>query len=85
MRAAPNLGDAYGDAFARVFVDLARANGAMLIPFLLDGVAAVPELNQADGIHPNARGHRVIADSVWPVLEPLLRAEGRVLDAGAPP
>lgn len=81
MRAAPNLGEAYGSAFARVYTDLAAANGATLIPFLLEGVAAVPALNQVDGIHPNARGHRVIADSVWPVLEPLLREEGRSVDA----
>ena len=73
MRSAPNLGDAYADAFATTFVDLARENRASLIPFLLDGVAAVPELNQADGIHPTPEGHRRIADNVWRVLEPVLR------------
>ena len=73
MRAAPNLGDAYADAFARVFADLALENRAAFIPFLLDGVAAVQELNQVDGIHPNAAGHRAIADNVWKVLGPVLQ------------
>ena len=73
MRSAPNLGDAYADAFASTFVDLARENRVSLIPFLLDGVAAVPELNQADGIHPTPEGHRRIADNVWRILEPVLR------------
>ncbi len=72
MRSAPNLGDAYGDAFAAVFSDLAVENHAAFIPFLLDGVAAVPELNQVDGIHPNAAGHRMIAENVWEVLGPVL-------------
>lgn len=48
--------------------------GADLVPFLLDGVAGVPELNQPDRIHPTAEGHRRIAENVWPVLEPHLRA-----------
>jgi acyl-CoA thioesterase-1 len=73
MQSAPNMGDAYAGAFAETFVDLARANGATLIPFLLDGVAAVAELNQADGIHPTAEGHRRIAENVWRALEPVLR------------
>jgi acyl-CoA thioesterase I len=73
MQSAPNLGDAYATAFAESFASLARENGATLIPFLLEGVAAAPELNQPDGIHPTSDGHRVIADRIWPVLEPLLR------------
>ena len=72
MRSAPNLGDAYGEAFADVFADLAVENRAAFIPFLLEGVAAVPELNQVDGIHPNAKGHRVISENVWEVLGPVL-------------
>ncbi len=72
MRSAPNLGDAYGEAFAGVFADLALENRAAFIPFLLAGVAAEPELNQVDGIHPNAAGHRVIAANVWEVLGPVL-------------
>jgi acyl-CoA thioesterase-1 len=73
MRAAPNLGEPYGSEFAATFVQLAEENGAALIPFLLDGVAGVPELNQPDGNHPTAEGQSIVADNVWAVLEPLLR------------
>jgi len=74
MEAPPNLGATYTDAFRNVFVDIARANDAVLIPFLLEGVAGVPELNQADGIHPTAGGQRLMADHVWHFLGPLLAA-----------
>jgi acyl-CoA thioesterase I len=73
MQSAPNLGDAYAAEFARVYAELARANDAALVPFLLDGVASIAELNQSDGIHPTPEGHRRIADNVWRVLEPVLR------------
>ena len=73
MQAPPNLGARYTREFRDLFTELARANGAALIPFLLEGVAAVPELNQADGIHPTAQGARIMADNVWRVLEPVLR------------
>jgi acyl-CoA thioesterase-1 len=73
MAALPNFGADYGDRFRRVYPDLARANGATLVPFLLDGVAGEDRLNQADGVHPTVEGHRRIADNVWRVLEPLLR------------
>ncbi len=72
MEAPPNLGRRYTGAFRQVFVDLARENGAALIPFLLEGVGGRPELNQADGIHPTARGHEIIADNVWQVLGSVL-------------
>ena len=74
MQSAPNLGDAYAQAFADAFADLARTNDAALIPFLLDGVASIAELNQPDGIHPTAEGHRRVAENVWSVLEPVLQA-----------
>lgn len=74
MQAPPNLGRAYTEEFRRIFVQLARDNDAALLPFLLEGVAAVPHLNQEDGIHPTAEGHRIIAENVWRVLEPVLRA-----------
>jgi acyl-CoA thioesterase-1 len=73
MQAPPNLGAAYTREFREIYPELARSNGAALIPFLLEGVAGIPELNQADGIHPTARGHRIMAENVWKVLEPLLR------------
>jgi acyl-CoA thioesterase-1 len=84
MRAAPNLGAEYAAGFEQSFGELARANGAALIPFILEGVAGVPELNQSDGIHPTAEGHRRIADTVWTVLEPLLRELAPGQGASAP-
>ena len=69
MEAPPNLGAAYTAAFRQVYRDLASTYGVALIPFLLEGVAGDPALNQADGIHPNARGARRIADTVWPYVE----------------
>lgn len=73
MRAAPNLGREYGDAFDAVYPDLAKRYDAALVPFLLEDVAAKRNLNQADGIHPTAEGHRLIAERLWPILEPVLR------------
>ncbi len=72
MQAPPNLGQAYASAFSSVFSELARTNGGTLIPFLLEGIAGVPELNQADGIHPTPEGHRMIAQTVWRHLRPIL-------------
>ena len=73
MQAPPNLGSRYTSEFRGLFTALARDNHAALIPFLLEGVAAVPALNQADGIHPTAQGARILADNVWRILEPVLR------------
>ena len=72
MRVPPNYGDAYARAFAAVFPDVARRTGVPLVPFLLDGVAGQARLNQADGIHPTAEGHRLMAERLWPYLRPLL-------------
>jgi acyl-CoA thioesterase-1 len=72
MRLPPELGPAHAEAFARVFPELAERSGAAFIPFLLDGVGGVAELNQGDRIHPNPAGHAVIAETVWQVLRPLL-------------
>jgi acyl-CoA thioesterase I len=73
MRVPPNYGPEYARAFAAVFPTVARKAGVSLIPFLLDGVAGDPNLNQADGIHPNAKGQQVVADRLWPYLSPLLQ------------
>ncbi len=73
MRVPPNYGQAYTERFHAVYPELARKNGAELVPFLLKGVGGVPGLNQADGIHPTAEGQRVMAETVWRVLEPVLR------------
>ncbi|MEX2284587.1 MAG: arylesterase [Gemmatimonadota bacterium] len=75
MEAPRNLGPRYTTRFAAVFHDLARKHDAVLIPFLLDGVAGQPDLNQADAIHPTEQGQRIIANTVWRYLEPLLRRE----------
>ncbi len=74
MEAPPNFGTAYTAAFRAVFGDLAREHDVAFMPFLLDGVAADPALNQADGIHPNAAGAAVVAARVRDALEPLLPA-----------
>ena len=73
MRMPPNYGETFTRQFEAVFPAVARRANVALIPFLLDGVAADPTLNQADGLHPNAAGHRVIADRLWPHLRPLLK------------
>ena len=72
MEAPPNLGTRYTSEFRKVFPELAERNGAVLLPFLLEGVAAVDSLNQSDGIHPNASGSRRLAETVWVALLPLL-------------
>jgi len=74
MEAPPNMGDAYTSRFRAIFPAVARQTGARLIPFLLEGVAGVPALNQDDGIHPTREGHAMIAHNMWPHLEPELRA-----------
>ena len=73
MRMPPNYGGDYTKEFEAVFPAVARRAKVALMPFLLDGVAGVPHLNQADGIHPTAEGQQVIADHLWPYLRPLLR------------
>jgi acyl-CoA thioesterase-1 len=72
MEALPNYGEPYRRAFRVIYPELAKANGATLVPFLLDGVAGVPALNQPDGIHPTAEGQERVAENVWKALRPLL-------------
>ncbi|HEY0369102.1 MAG TPA: arylesterase [Chthoniobacterales bacterium] len=73
MQIPPNVGADYAAQFQRVYGELAAANNATLIPFLLEGVGGIRDLNQPDMIHPNAAGHRIVADVVWRTLEPILR------------
>jgi len=73
MRLPPNYGADYTKEFEAIFPAVARRAKVALMPFLLDGVAADPRLNQADGIHPTAAGQQIMADRVWPYLRPLLR------------
>jgi acyl-CoA thioesterase-1 len=72
MEAPTNLGASYTTAFHAMFPALAREHGATLLPFLLDSVAGHPSLNQADGIHPNYAGERIVTETVWRGLEPVL-------------
>ena len=73
MQAPPNFGEEYTGAFRQVFFDVAREHRTPLIPFLLDKVAGQASLNQADGIHPNAQGAEVVAETVWNGLRPILQ------------
>ncbi|MGY8913750.1 MAG: arylesterase [Flavobacteriales bacterium] len=73
MQIPPNMGQEYTSEFREIFPELAAKNNAALIPFLLEDVAGIPTLNQADGIHPTIEGQKIVAhQNVWPVLEPLL-------------
>ena len=73
MQMPENLGPDYRKGFEALYPRVAREEGAVLLPFLLEGVALDPKLNQADGIHPNAEGARVVAGTVWKTLDPLVR------------
>jgi acyl-CoA thioesterase-1 len=84
MLAAPNLGAGYVRQFNATYPELARENQLTFIPFILEGVAAQPDLNLADGIHPNEQGHQRVAATVWQTLEPILRAPAAA-PAGATP
>ena len=72
MQIPPNMGQTYSTEFRNMFGELAEKNSMALIPFLLEGVGGEPELNQEDGIHPTAEGHRIVAENVWKELEKLL-------------
>jgi len=84
MEAPPNLGPRYTTAFHAMYPAVAREEHVTLLPFLLQDVAARPELNQGDGLHPNLRGERMVAATLWRALAPLLRAEA-ASTGGAPP
>jgi acyl-CoA thioesterase-1 len=72
MRAPRNLGAGYAAAFDPIYADLAQAHGAVLYPFFLEGVATVQDLNQADGMHPNAAGVAAIVAQILPSVEELI-------------
>lgn len=72
MMVPPNMGPDYTGKFKKLFPELAKKNSAKLIPFLLEDVAGNEKLNQPDGIHPNAEGHRIVAENVYKIIEPLL-------------
>jgi len=72
MQMPSNMGADYTAAFAKIFPDLAKANNAALVPFLLEGVGGKPELNLPDMIHPTAEGQKIVAENVWKILKPVL-------------
>ena len=74
MLVPPNMGDDYAADFQAIFPKVAKKTKSKLIPFLLEGVAGEPELNLSDGIHPNEDGYKLIAQTVWHALEPVLRS-----------
>ncbi|WP_037373612.1 arylesterase [Salinimicrobium xinjiangense] len=73
MQIPPNMGPEYTAEFRELFPEIADKNNIHLIPFLLEGVAGVPGLNQQDGIHPTAEGYDIVAENVWEVMEPVIR------------
>lgn len=73
MEAPPNYGDQYTKEYREVFSDLARRNKVEFVPFLLEGVAGDPRLNQPDGLHPTGAGAAHIADHLWPTVEKMLK------------
>lgn len=72
MQLPPSMGSQYTSDFRQAFKRLATANKVYLIPFILEGVGGIPELNQQDGIHPTPKGHRIVEENVWRVLKGLL-------------
>ncbi|CAM4077029.1 arylesterase [Zobellia nedashkovskayae] len=72
MQLPPNMGEKYTTEFRQLFVDLADKNDIEFIPFILKDVGGIASLNQADGIHPTIEGHKIVANTVWEVLQPLL-------------
>jgi acyl-CoA thioesterase I len=72
MMMPPNLGVQYTTEFREIFPGLAKANNALLIPFLLEGVGGEARFNQQDGIHPTAEGHEIVAQNVWKIMKEVL-------------
>ncbi|MBF9144117.1 arylesterase [Hymenobacter properus] len=73
MQIPPNMGQTYANDFKAIYQEIAAKNKLVLIPFLLEGVGGDRNLNQADGIHPTPAGHRIVARTVWSVLQPVLQ------------
>ena len=72
MQIPPNMGQAYTSEFKKIYPDLAEENEVRLIPFILDGVAGIPDLNLPDGIHPTAEGQKIVRENIWKVLKDVL-------------
>lgn len=72
MQIPPNMGERYAERFREIYKELAEKNDVILIPFLLESVGGERDLNLPDGIHPNVKGHKIVAENVWEVLEDIL-------------
>lgn len=72
MQVPPNLGPEYTERFKKMYSEIAQKKDTELIPFLLEKVGGNPEYNQSDDIHPNAKGHKILAETVWDTLKPIL-------------
>jgi acyl-CoA thioesterase I len=81
MEAPPNFGASYTTSFRAAYKDLAGTHRVALVPFLLQGVAGLTDLNQADGIHPNAQGAQRVAETVWITLAPLLQQQRQTVSS----
>jgi acyl-CoA thioesterase-1 len=73
MMVPPNMGADYAQEFQRIYPAIAKEKGVELIPFLLEDVGGVPELNLPDGIHPTPAGHKIVAETVWEYLKPMIK------------
>ncbi len=74
MQIPPNMGQEYTSKFKSIFPELAEKNNVFLIPFLLEDVAGIPELNQEDGIHPTLEGQKIVANNVWEILDKIIQS-----------
>jgi acyl-CoA thioesterase I len=72
MQVPPNMGQQYSTEFRNIYIELSSKNAMTLVPFLLEGVGGEASLNQEDGIHPTAEGHKIVAENLWRQLKPLL-------------
>jgi acyl-CoA thioesterase-1 len=82
MEAPPNFGVTYTRSFHAIYPEIAKKESIPLAPFFLDGVAGIARYNQADGVHPNVAGERLVADNVWKALKPVVAQLDRVARRG---
>jgi len=83
MQMPANMGEEYTRRYRELFATVAKRNDAVLIPFLLEGVGGRAELNQPDRIHPTAAGHKIITDTVWKAIKPVLEKPAEGVRLGA--
>lgn len=76
MKVPPSMGKAYAQQYDEMFSRIGQRDDISFIPFLLEGVAGIPELNLEDGIHPTEEGHKILAETVWDTLKPMLKNDG---------